>query len=816
MFTDLLNDIRYKHWPQMCYWASVVIMYPNRVLPLPEGGTLFHSFHDRTAISDIIVNIHIIVNAIIISQSQYLSENSASGNAFSDGGAVELYFTYFFALEMLFKLLAAGNPIKYLRSNIMNIFDFIVVIVTVITSLSSFNSGVNLPNMNVLRILRVFRLLILARGFTGFQALIRRAFGSPSRLIAAYSIIIFFIVLLALTGQQLSVDNSFSRVNFDTFGNSFVSVTMFITKFGFIETLAEASNFSRTDALLLASNTPVYNTKSIFASVDAGTSGTLRVPSYAGNLYFSFFIVFVYSTLHCVVLNFVIAVVVEHFEMNELDKVSMQIDIRKQINTEVEQIVHLNRALAKLDAHLTFSFEEYKFMRDTEDSFPEDAYMAVSPPNTTEGRESLLSFITNSNARTFLSQMMSLSPHLHSIIDFGIRVYKTAQGQLRRDNLISICDMIPKDTKLSQQLEILKKVKSGKIRVRLMSRFENVMRLIFESPTYEVIVGILVTSSVLLIILNDDEHRVLTDGENEVADVILMFFFTAEILLKLATFQSIEFFASFMNWLDLFIVISMYLDLFLGNLQALRSLRIIRLARSLRYLTIFKSASACMNTLSHAAQSVIYLIIVMFLVCVMFSLLALEVFGGTFDFCSDTKASGFLNCYGPHLYTLAASPTLMSPQYLLSGDPPLVTASTSSPVSYLKPRAWQTPCVPNLTFQSLFSHPHFRYLNFDGFEQSFKTVLLMSTNMYWPNIMYSAIDSTTDLSTAFHVLPFFTLRFVSFFDSCLSNGLSPVLSPRFTTAGEFCRNERIACVHSYVSSGSLYSSSFAFLFFSSS
>jgi hypothetical protein len=382
----------------------------------------------------------------------------------------------------------------------------------------------------------------------------------------------------------------------------------------------------------------------------------------------------------------------------------MQVDLRRQIDSEVEQVVKLNRALAKLDAHLTFSFEDYKFMRDTEDAFPEDAYMAVSPPNTTDGRESLLSSISNANTRVFLARLMALSPYVHTVIDFAVRVHKTAQGQLRRDNLISLCEMIPKDDKLAQQLEILKKVKSGKIRVRLMSRFENVMRLVFESPTYEVIVGVLVTSSVILIILNDDEHRVLTDGENGVADVILIFCFTAEILLKLVTFQSIEFFASFMNWLDMFIVITMWLDVFLGNLQALRSLRIIRLARSLRYLTIFKSASACMNTRGHAAESVIYIIIVLFLVCVMFSLLALECFGGTFDFCSDPKASGFLGCFGQHFHSLPISPSLISPQYLLLGDPPLVTGATSMQFPFLKPRAWQTPYVNHFTLGGSCSH----------------------------------------------------------------------------------------------------------------
>jgi hypothetical protein len=708
VFTDLFNDIRYKHWPNLCYAASAVIMYPNAVLPLPDGGTLFHAFRDRTTVSEAIVNLHIIANAVIISQSQALSENPSSGEAFKDGGAVELYFTYFFAIEITLKLIAAGNPVAYLRSNMMNIFDFAVVVATVFSSFMSFNTGINLPNINVLRSLRLFRLLILVRGLTGFQSLIHRAFGSPARLAAAYAIIVFFIVLLALTGQQLSIANSFSRVNFDTFGNSFISVTMYITKFGFIETLAEASNFSRTDALYLASHTPILDSKSVFDLSEVGAAA-LHPPKYSGDLYFSFFIVFVYSSLHCVVLNFVIAVVVEHYEMNELDKVSMQVDLRKQISTEVDQVVQLNRALAKLDAHLTFSFEDYKFMRDTEDAFPEDAYMAVSPPNTNEGRETLLSFVSNANARMLLSRLMSLSPYLHAVVDFGVRVAKTARGQLRRDSLISLCDMIPQDDKLAQQVEILKKVKSGKIRVRLMSPFEKIMRIVFESPTYEVIVGILVTSSVILIILNDDEHRVLTDGENGVADVILIICFTSEILFKLVTFQSIEFFASFMNWLDMFIVVSMWLDVFLGNLQALRSLRIIRLARSLRYLTIFKSASACMSTLGHAAESVVYIIIVLFLVCVMFSLLALECFGGTFDFCSDPDASGYLSCFGQHFHTLGTSPALISPQYLLLRDPPLVTGATSMQAPWLKPRAWQTPCVPNRAPHAYRHHANARY-----------------------------------------------------------------------------------------------------------
>jgi hypothetical protein len=689
--TDILNDIRYIYWPNLCYVAAVIVMYPNKVLPLPEGGTLFHAFQDHTSFAEILVNIHIIVNAVIISQGQSLQEDGSVSGAFKDGGAVELYFTYFFAVEMILKLLAAGNPLKYLRASAMNVFDFAVVIITVMTSFMSFNSEGSFPNLTVLRTLRVFRLLILVRGFEGFQSVIRRAFGSPSRLIAAYGIILFFIVLLALTGQQLSVGNSFSRVNFDTFGNSFISVTMYITKFGFIETLAEASNFSRADAVQLDLHTPVLDSRTIFAKMDAGTLGTLQPLSYAGDLYFSFFIVFVYSTLHCVVLNFVVAVIVEHYEMSELDKVSMQIDIRNQISTEVQHVVHLNRALAKLDEHLTFSFEEFKFMRDTEDAFPQDAYMAVSPPNTIAGREVLLSFITNERARMILSRLMSLSPYLHAIFDFGIRVHSTAKHQLRRDNLISVCEMIPKDAVLSQQLEILKEAKSGKIRVRLMSRFENIMRIVFESPVYEVIVGLLVTSSVILIILSDEEHPILTDGEDEVANIVLLFFFTSEILLKLVTFQSIEFFSAFMNWLDLFIVISMWADMFLGNLQALRSLRIIRLTRSLRYLTVFKSASACMNTLAHVAESIIYIIIVLFLVCVIFALLALELFGGIFDFCSDPVASGFTSCFGQHLHTLPASPVLMSPQYLLLRDPRLVTGATSVKVPILKPRAWQTP-----------------------------------------------------------------------------------------------------------------------------
>jgi hypothetical protein len=551
-----------------------------------------------------------------------------------------------------------------------------------------------LPNINVLRSLRLLRLFVLARGLTGFRSLVQRAFGSPSRLFSAYAIILFFIVLLALTGQQLSVGNSFSRVNFDTFGNSFVTVTMYITKFGFIETLAEASDFSRADAAARASHPPQYNTSSIFAAIDSGTWTAVRAPRYIGEYYFCFFVIFVYSTLHCVVLNFVVAVVVERYEMNELDKVCMQVDIRNQIALEVKRVVHVNRALSRLDEHLKFSFEEYKYMRDTEDPFPEDAYMTVAPPNTAEGRESLLSFMTNADARIFLSRVMSLSPYVHAAFDFGIRVYRTAQSQLHRDHLMSVCDMLPKDAKLQEQLDILKNVKNGKIRVRLMSKFENTLRLVFESPTYEFIVGLLVFSSVVLIILNDAEHPVLIDGENDVANIVLIVLFTSEICLKLVTFQSIEFFASFMNWLDLFIVVSMWLDTFLGGLQALRSIRIIRLARSLRYLTIFKSASACMKTLGHAAESIIYIIVVLFLVCVMFSLLALECFGGTFDFCSDPHSSGYLGCVGQHFQGLPASPALMSPQYLLRDDPPLVSGSTSPQYPFLKPRSWQTPCAP--------------------------------------------------------------------------------------------------------------------------
>ena len=139
----------------------------------------------------------------------------------------------------------------------------------------------------------------------------------------------------------------------------------------------------------------------------------------------------------------------------------------------------------------------------------------------------------------------------------------------------------------------------------------------------------------------------------------------------------------------------------------------------------------------------------------MFALLAMECFSGTFDFCSDSYASGFLSCFGPHVHTLPVSPDLVTPQYLLLGDPPLVTASTSTQLPFLKPRAWQTPYVINLTRRIAHVLIHvFRFFNFDNFAQSLKVVLLMSTNMYWPNIMYSAVDSTTSVQAPIEVVYF--------------------------------------------------------------
>ena len=137
-------------------------------------------------------------------------------------------FTYIFAIEMVFKILALG-PEKYCRE-VMNILDGAVSILSVV-ELAFTSGGGALSAFRTVRIFRTFRVLRVARllrSMKSMMSIISVISRSLSSFVYLALLLLLFLFIYSLLGMQIFGGNfkfkdGTPRNNFDSFHSAFVT-----------------------------------------------------------------------------------------------------------------------------------------------------------------------------------------------------------------------------------------------------------------------------------------------------------------------------------------------------------------------------------------------------------------------------------------------------------------------------------------------------------------------------------------------------------------------------------------------------------------
>ena len=134
-------------------------------------------------------------------------------------------------------------------------------------------------------------------------------------------------------------------------------------------------------------------------------------------------------------------------------------------------------------------------------------------------------------------------------------------------------------------------------------------------------------------------------------NMLFTFFFFSEMLLKFFCYGPLTYCRNSMNLLDATVVILSLIEYFLlsgkpGSFNAFRVIRILRIFRILRVLKVFrylKSMSELLKIISKSLSEFFYLFCLLILVCVIFSLLGMQIYGGNFNFPGGVPRGNFDN-----------------------------------------------------------------------------------------------------------------------------------------------------------------------------
>jgi hypothetical protein len=177
----------------------------------------------------------------------------------------------------------------------------------------------------------------------------------------------------------------------------------------------------------------------------------------------------------------------------------------------------------------------------------------------------------------------------------------------------------------------------------------------------------------------------------------------------------VSYFCMGWNVLDFIILVMTSIDL-LGTFDVIslkltffRVIRLVRALRPLRMLNKNENIRNVVNTVIGSLSSVAYVVALYLILCLMFSVVALQLFSAKMDYCNDDRSVGYHDCTGAFMQTPVDTPNV-----------PLV----------LMPRAW-------LTAES----------NFDDAGRGMIALFRLST-MQWSKIYYTICDiSGEDVNT---------------------------------------------------------------------
>lgn len=668
---------------------------------------------------------------------------------------LEIFFTVAFVVEMFLKWFAFGLK-KYFADN-TNAFDATVIVFSLADFILS-NLNFDIPNISVLRMFRLLRFVRALKRIKKLWQLFQVVIKSIKGLLNLMAFVLFSMSAMAIIGKELLGGSDFYeetapvRFSWDTFPRALLLLFQILTADGWTITMIRYMSV-RHDL-----TTPHGTTYELDTAVAA----------------FVYHIICYFITNY-ILLNLLIVVVLEHFEISDDDRqkefLSLLAEndesVKVALSSQKNDVVHfMDRIAAWIAAKKLSEASEVA---------------AVASATSLESMMKVNNRIANDTNAQNTADSHFLSKDESKKLDYNsIEARKSAEDMTpqRLDSHAStgICTQSANVLTLGRRLSSSSASddQSSKVwRTRTLESAElfaeralvwahkfsfmciKMSKQISSSSAFPItIYSVILLSSFQLALQTPTSQPNFLDSSPYVyIDYLFWAVFIFEFLV-LVSLGWCSYFANPWNFADFSILMATSVEMFLtisgvsNKGSFLRIIRLIRCVRPLRLLNKNESIRAVINAVAESLPSVFYVVLLYFFLTITFAILGMQLFMAKFDECSDAAAAGFSDCSGVTL---------------------VQEGITGLSLTLLKPRSWY---VPNT--------------NFDDAASAI-TTLFRITTLQWTYVYFQIMDSVgEDLNpienySASSGGGFFILAYIFFSSFFIMNLFVAVIIEYFTT-----------------------------------
>jgi hypothetical protein len=695
---------------------------------------------------------------------------------------LEIFFTVAFVFEMFLKWFAYG--FKNYFSQKTNAFDATVIVFSLadfILSILNFD----IPNISVLRMFRLLRFVRALKRIKKLWQLFQVVIKSVKGLINLMAFVIFSMSTMAIVGKELLGGSSFYegtkpvRFSWDTFPQALLLLFQILTADGWTFTMLRYMSI-RHDS-----------------DSDVGQA-------YETDMAVAAFIyhIICYFITNYILLNLLIVVVLEHFEISDEDRQKEFLALLAENDKGVEvalssqknDVMHLLDRVATWIASKKLS-EAAEVARVTTASnldalmkiqsraadhnsialnpaaiagfTPETSTASVSSAHFLNDESNELAYKTTEAKKVVDDDILKhsdseKSPSLFNGTNKTGHNETKAKSNLDKRTTSTSSDPASFDdetmkTWTSLALDNVKSIFECMSFWAQKFKYISIIKSkkISQSSAFPFLVySVILLSSFQLALQTPASQQNFLDSSPYIyIDYLFWIIFIFEFLV-LVSLGWCSYFANPWNFADFSILMATSVEMFLtisgvsDKGSFLRIIRLIRCVRPLRLLNKNESIRAVINAVAESLPSVFYVVLLYFFLTITFAILGMQLFMAKFDLCNDDAAEGFSDCRGVTLFQEDASGL----QLLI-----------------LRPRSWFVPTT-----------------NFDDAASAI-TTLFRITTLQWTTVYFQIIDSVgEDLNpienySASSGGGFFILAYIFFSSFFIMNLFVAVIIEYFTT-----------------------------------
>lgn len=583
------------------------------------------------------------------------------------------FFLGLFSFEMILKIYCLGFN-GYCLS-LFNRFDGLVVLSSLLEIAITLPTGIPPIGISVLRCIRLLRIFKVTRYWESLSNLVESLVNSIKSIASLLLLLSLFILIFALLGMQIFggrfnfPDEPMPRSNFNTFWRSLVTVYQILTG-------------------------EDWNTVMYYGIKSWG--GISNPGSIIAIIYFISLVVIG----NYILLNVFLAIAVDNLaDAENLTKIDKEEKKRKK---QEKKMMRLRRRTQGL----------------------QQTSLDDSPKHPLDGGTNHQIKLAHQN---FIENGSGASSSITSSMDKPTSDDEDGQRQTIRPLRLSEINLLkdtPDPMPDSRSLFLFKRGNMFRIFC---------YKLCTHTYFVNTILILICCSSVLLAAEDPLQQDVKRNMILDYFDYIFTAIFTVEILIKLVAYGAFlhkgSFCRSFFNLLDLLIVSVSLIAIILRDskeISVVRILRVVRVLRPLRAINRAKGLKHVVQCVIVAIRSIGNIVIVTVLFIFLFAVIGIQLFKGTFSYCTDSAIKTEADCKG---------------YFIEYGDG---TSAKSLVDGEKKQREW-------------LSHK----FNFDNVFQAMMTLFVVMTFEGWPGILENAMDSTEpDLGPTQDNRPYVAIYFV--------------------------------------------------------